>query len=185
MSNTEVQIFRFKETAEIRAFMESGKPMFVANDIAKALGYKIPKDAVNRHCKSAVIRQDTNLTNSPRGISVIGEDDVKVLISKSQQSADIRCGLWDTLFIGHKDYIISDRREVTALLVIEQLIGTTLIRQYPVLDYKLDGYDKINKVAYEIDEEGHFKNGFLHTRCEKRQQEIEDFLGCTFVRIKV
>ncbi len=92
MSNTEVQIFKFKETAEIRAFMEEGKPMFVANDIAKALGYKIPKDAVHRHCKSMILLKGVKaapLTTSPRGIGIVPESDVYRLIMSSKLESSI------------------------------------------------------------------------------------------------
>ena len=49
------------------------------------------------------------------------------------------------------------------------------------LGYWLDGYDKENNVAYEFDEEYH---KYKKERDLKRQQEIEKFLGCSFIRIK-
>ena len=73
-------------------------------------------------------------------------------------------------------------QEESALKTIEQLLSVTLVRQFKVLKYRIDGYDPISNIAYEIDEPAH-KHSVAHDR--KRQQEIEDVLGCTFVRIKL
>ena len=76
-------------------------------------------------------------------------------------------------------------RERTALTTIEQLLGITLIKQYPVLGFKVDGYDFHNNVCYEVDEPEHFKNGELLKKDKHRQKLIEAELDCTFIRIKV
>jgi len=53
------------------------------------------------------------------------------------------------------------------------------------LGYWLDGYDKENNTVYEFDEKYHFdKNGNLSEYDLIRQQEIEHFLKCKFIRIK-
>jgi hypothetical protein len=52
------------------------------------------------------------------------------------------------------------------------------------LGYWLDGYDIINNVAYEYDEKHHFKKGQLSEKDIDRQNEIENFLKCKFIRIK-
>lgn len=46
-----LQIFNSEEFGEIRTIEIDGKPYFVANDVARALGYKRPADAVTAHCK--------------------------------------------------------------------------------------------------------------------------------------
>ncbi len=73
-------------------------------------------------------------------------------------------------------------REEAALKTIEQILGISLIRQYKVLNYRIDGYDAKNNIAYEIDEPEHTKK---QNQDYKRQKEIEGILKCTFVRIKV
>lgn len=75
--------------------MREGEPWFVANDIAKALGYSIPKDAVAQHCKYAELLKGGDsppLTNSPRGINITPESDVYALIFRSNlpQAEDFR-----------------------------------------------------------------------------------------------
>lgn len=53
------------------------------------------------------------------------------------------------------------------------------------LGYFLDAYDPIANVALEIDESHHFnKDGELIKRDVVRQKQIEEKLGCTFIRIK-
>ena len=75
-------------------------------------------------------------------------------------------------------------QEEAALKTIEQLLGITLIRQYSVLNYRIDGYDCYNNIAYEVDEPHH--NGSRNkTKDCKRQKEIEAVLNCKFVRIKL
>jgi len=51
------------------------------------------------------------------------------------------------------------------------------------LVYWVDGYDKQNNVVYEYDEKYHFTKK-QKEKDERRQKEIEEYLGCTFVRIK-
>ena len=49
--NNEVTIFQNEEFGEIRTVEINGKPYFCASDVAKALGYSKPNDAILRHCK--------------------------------------------------------------------------------------------------------------------------------------
>lgn len=59
--------------------------------------------------------------------------------------------------------------------------GEYFIRE---LGYWVDGYDKEKNVVLEIDESHHFdKNGNYTLRDKIRQQEIENHLGCKFIRI--
>jgi len=52
------------------------------------------------------------------------------------------------------------------------------------LGYFLDGYDPIKNIAIEIDERRHYSNGSLTPKDVERQRQIENLLGCTFIRIK-
>jgi hypothetical protein len=53
------------------------------------------------------------------------------------------------------------------------------------LGYFLDGYDPIFNIALEIDESHHFEeNGNLKQKDIVRQQQIEEKLGCKFIRLK-
>ena len=49
----ELQIFNF-ESNEVRTMLVNDEPFFVANDVAKTLGYANTSDATNKHCKKRI-----------------------------------------------------------------------------------------------------------------------------------
>lgn len=51
-----LQIFENAEFGSVRTLEIDGKPYFVANDVAKALGYTNPSKATNDHCKNTEMR---------------------------------------------------------------------------------------------------------------------------------
>ena len=54
------------------------------------------------------------------------------------------------------------------------------------LGYWVDGYDKDKNVVIEIDESSHFDyKGDLKEKDIQRQKEIEKYLNCEFIRIKI
>lgn len=76
------QIFNFEQN-EIRSFLENGIPHFVANDVAKALGYKNPSKATNDHCKKAIEAWGNDSLGRRQKFKIIPEPDVYRLIIKS------------------------------------------------------------------------------------------------------
>lgn len=79
----ELQIFNSGEFGEIRTIEIDGKPYFVGADVAKALGYNNPRDAVSRHCKG-VVKRDTPTSSGIQSMSYINEGDLYRLIMKSK-----------------------------------------------------------------------------------------------------
>jgi hypothetical protein len=72
-------------------------------------------------------------------------------------------------------------REKEILDTIEKEKGIIIQRQFYVAGSFIDGYDKINNVAYEIDEPHHKLNlipDFI------REEKVREVLGCNFVRIQ-
>lgn len=59
--NNEIKIFENEQFGSIRTLDENGKIYFCGIDVAKALGYSRPRDAISAHCKGAVKRR--SLTN--------------------------------------------------------------------------------------------------------------------------
>lgn len=53
----ELKVFENEEFGKVRIIEENGKPLFCGLDVAKALGYSRPNDAVNDHCRSTVKRR--------------------------------------------------------------------------------------------------------------------------------
>lgn len=79
----ELQIFNSEEFGDIRTAEIDGKPYFVGTDVAKALGYNNPRDAVSRHCKG-VVKRDTPTSSGIQSMSYINEGDLYRLIMKSK-----------------------------------------------------------------------------------------------------
>ena len=78
----ELRIFEREEFGSVRVVMHDGEPWFVARDVAVALGYADPADAVQRHCKKV---NDSNMGVSPLVPSpkIIPESDVYRLVMRS------------------------------------------------------------------------------------------------------
>lgn len=90
---SDLQIFNNEEFGQVRTVEIDGKPYFVANDVARALGYATPKDAVTRHCKGALKRR--YLTEGGRQeMKMIPEGDMYRLITHSKLESAERFEDW-------------------------------------------------------------------------------------------
>lgn len=89
----DLQIFSNEEFGTVRSVEIDGKPYFVANDVARALGYASPKDAVLRHCKGATIQR--YLTNGgEQEVKMIPEGDIYRLIIRSSLPSAEKFETW-------------------------------------------------------------------------------------------
>lgn len=57
----QLQVFTNEAFGRVRTMQEDGKILFCGTDIAKALGYSNPRDALARHCRG-VVKRDTPRT---------------------------------------------------------------------------------------------------------------------------
>ena len=89
----ELQIFNNEEFGEIRTIEIDGKPYFMASDIAKALGYARPNDAVSTHCR-ATVKHSIPISGKLQEVNFIPEGDIYRLIMKSQLPAAERFESW-------------------------------------------------------------------------------------------
>lgn len=88
----ELQIFANEQFGSVRIIEEDGKVLFCGKDIASALGYSNPRDALNRHCRGVVKRDGVSHTTNQYGViteqvtemSFIPEGDVYRLIVSSK-----------------------------------------------------------------------------------------------------
>lgn len=53
----QLKIFEHPKFANIRTITEDGKTLFCGSDVAKALGYKRPNEAITAHCRGTVKRR--------------------------------------------------------------------------------------------------------------------------------
>lgn len=80
---SELQIFENSEFGSVRTITINNEPWFVAADVATALGYATPRDAIARHCKG-VVKHDTPTSSGIQSISYINEGDMYRLIMRSK-----------------------------------------------------------------------------------------------------
>lgn len=90
----ELQIFSNEEFGQVRIIEIDGIPMFVANDVAKALGYLNPSKATNDHCKKAKKAWGNDSLGRRQEFKVIPEGDMYRLITHSKLESAERFELW-------------------------------------------------------------------------------------------
>lgn len=79
----ELQIFNNPEFGEIRTLEEGERVLFCASDVAKALGYSRPNDAVSAHCR-ATAKRSTPISGKMQEINFIPESDLYRLVFSSK-----------------------------------------------------------------------------------------------------
>lgn len=93
----DIQIFNNPEFGEIRTIDQNGEPWFVGKDIAAALGYSNPRDAIAKH----VDEQDKGVAicDTPGGkqpMPIINESGLYSLIFGSKLEGAVRFKRWVT-----------------------------------------------------------------------------------------
>lgn len=79
----EMQVFKNEKFGTVRTITENGKTLFCGADVAKALGYARPNEAISKHCKGTLKRRiPTN--GGMQEMLFIPEGDIYRLAAKSQ-----------------------------------------------------------------------------------------------------
>ena len=129
----ELQIFENEEFGKIRTTEIDGKPYFVASDVATALGYATPRDAISRHCKG-VVKRDTPTSSGTQSMSYIGEGDLYRLIMKSKLPSAEKFENWvmeEVLpsirknggYIANQEHMTPEQIVANALVVAQNIIS--------------------------------------------------------------
>lgn len=82
------------EGSSLRAMEIDGEPWFVGKDVAEALGYARPNDAIQQHCKGAVKRRPLQTAGGTQEVRVISEPDMLRLIVNSNLPAAEKFERW-------------------------------------------------------------------------------------------
>lgn len=85
--------FNNKEFGCVRMIEDQGRLLFCGIDVAAALGYSNPRDALRRHCKG-VVKHDTLTAGGLQSLSFIPEGDVYRLIVHSRLPGAERFEKW-------------------------------------------------------------------------------------------
>ena len=89
MSINNLEIFKNEEFGEIRTVEQNGQIFFVANGVAKILGYKNPSDATNKHCRNAIMAWGSDSLGRRQEFKMIPESDLyRLIISSKLPSAE-------------------------------------------------------------------------------------------------
>ena len=172
----ELQIFRNDEFGSVRTMSIDGKPWFVANDVARALGYKRPADAVTAHCKGSV--KHRYLTEGgEQEVKMIPEGDIYRLVVKSHlpKADEFERWIFDSVlpsirqnggYIMNQEQMTPEQIVANALIVANNIIEQKN-RQIEEMKPKADFFDAVadsktaismNDVAKVLDIKGYGRN---------------------------
>ena len=167
--------FTNEEFGQVRTVTIDNKPYFCGSDIAKALGYKRPNDAILAHCR-ATVKYSTPISGKIQEINFITEGDVYRLIMKSKLPSAEKFESWvfdevlpqirktggyipvksedDDLTIMAKAHKILERTLEQKEAIIHQQTQQIAAMQPKAESYDLfiqaDGYISLNKVAKSL-----------------------------------
>lgn len=65
----EMTVFQNSEFGNVRTLEDDDKVLLCGNDVARALGYSNPRDALRVHCKGVVKRDGVSYTTNQHGIT--------------------------------------------------------------------------------------------------------------------
>lgn len=82
-----IQLFKFDDTNEIRGGLIDGEPVLCAKDVAVALGYKDPTNAIKTHCKGVAIHHPLKTLGGTQNTRLIHEPDVYRLVLRANTAA--------------------------------------------------------------------------------------------------
>ena len=92
-SEDNVMVFENSAFGNVRVIEENGKTLFCGSDVAKALGYSRPADAVTQHCKGSVKRR-LPTAGGMQETKFITEGDVYRLVTHSKLPTAERFESW-------------------------------------------------------------------------------------------
>lgn len=131
----ELKIFKNPEFGAVRTVVIDGKPWFAGTDVARALGYAKPQDAVSRHCKHSV-KRGVPYNGNMIEMNFISESDLYRLTMKSQLPSAEKFSDWvveEVLpSIRKNGGYIQNQEQLTP----EQIIANALIVANKVIEEK-------------------------------------------------
>ena len=159
----EVQVFNSADFGSVRTIEIDGKPYFVANDVARSLGYKRPADAVSTHCKGSV--KHRYLTEGgEQELKIIPEGDVYRLVIKSQlpKADEFEHWIFDEVipsirknggYIANQENLTPEQIVANALIVAQNIISQK-DKQIEQMKPKVEFFDAVadSKTAISMNE---------------------------------
>lgn len=144
----ELQVFNSPEFGEIRAVEIDGEPWFVGKDMAEALGYSNPRDALAKHVddedKAAVAIHDGSQN---RDMTIINESGVYSLIFSSKLESAKKFKRWVTSEVlpsirKHGAYIAPQAQPEGVEAAALQAVVQPIVAALEALTRRLDGLEQ-------------------------------------------
>ena len=177
----ELQIFNNEEFGEIRTVTKDGEPWFVAKDVAVALGYSNPRDAVLKHTDMEDRGvADCDTLGGKQQIAVINESGLYSLIITSKLATAKKFKHWVTSevlpsirknggYIANQEQMTPEQIVANALIVAQNIISQK-DRQIEEMKPKADFFDAVadsktaismNEVAKVLNIKGYGRNNLF------------------------
>lgn len=129
MSN--LPIFSHPSFGTVRVVEHEGEPWFVASDVAKALGYEKPNNAVNEHCKKVNKFSYPN-SGQLQPYNIIPESDVYRLVMRSNLPGAVEFQDWvvEEILPSIRKHGLYATEEVVDRILDDPDFGITLLQRY-------------------------------------------------------
>ena len=142
----QVMLFENQEFGRLRMIFIEGKQYFMANDVAKALGYADCPKAIRTHCKG-VAEMDTPTNGGVQSVKFIPEGDVYRLIirSKLPKAEEFEKWVFDEVLpsIRQTGNYISEGSQYS----IEDIVRETICQVVPIIIKELEDRTEREKKA--------------------------------------
>lgn len=132
-------------------------------------------ERVKRYGESIVKNAKINSNYGMKGKIQTKKTKQKMRISSIEYIKNIRGDISPNIGL-HEKQILDE---------IQNIIGFSIKRAFYINGYFLDGYCQELNIAFEIDEEHHYKNNILRQKDIEKQNNIMKALNCDFIRIRV
>lgn len=168
-----------------------GKILFNARDVGKILDISNVRHPICKMNNEQVILLKNSMVQNlhfrklaNRGENFLTKDGIYKLISVSNKMTYKRKVELLNFFKIEKTAPLFERKECLFIQQLEEFLSEYNlegVKQYSILNYKIDYYIPQLKLAIEYDENNHDK--YSYKAQEGRQKQIEKELGCKFVRL--
>lgn len=155
----ELMIFNNPEFGEIRTIEENGKVLFCGKDVAVALGYAKPQNAIAAHCKGA-LKRGLPTNGGVQEMLFIPEGDIYRLAAKSELPGADRFESWifDKVlpsirrnggYIANQENMTPEELMAKALMVAQKTLAdrearlSTLTVENQIMKPKADYFDEL------------------------------------------
>lgn len=168
---------------ELNYYNSFENPLFLASDVAKILQERDGYTVARKVNESEKVKKIIATNGRNQSVIFITKNGLLQLINNTRKlSENKKSSLINA--ICPNSIIIKDAKETNFLNELEQALepfNIKGIRQYPVLNYRIDYYIPLLNISVEYDEQQHF----TETNQEKdkiREIEISKEIGCNFIR---